>query len=225
MNDMNKITISGRLVKAPKAVLFNAEGEPKMCSVDIAVNKFDSIKEDGKKVEFYHAVAFGITARRLCALEKGTPIMIDGSVSIKENEANGTTFHNMSVIVKDFTITHWAANVSDLQVSGRVAKEIKLKTTSKGTPWVSFDIAVKYYDYSKGQEATQFINVMAYKDLAERLVKATDTGYRILVTGYLSTNIRKDSKKGVTYTNNSIIANKFQVLDQGKKTTASKKSA
>lgn len=224
-NELNRISISGRMVNEAKALSYNAEGHPKMCCFDLAVNKFSSTAKDNKKVEFYHFIAFGAIAKRLCALEKGTALIVDGSISVKENKTNGTTFHNMSIVVRDFTITHWPANVSDLTISGRIAKEIDLKTSKNENVLVSFDLAVKYYDFATKAEATQFINVVAYREVAERLSKVVKKGYRIQVAGYLTTNVHKDTVKNVTYTNNSIVVNKFQVLDQGKDTKVLKKTA
>lgn len=224
-NEINNIAISGRMVAAAKALSYNGEGHVKMCAVDLAVNKFSSTEKDNKKVEYYHLIAFGAIANRLCNLEKGTALMVNGSISVKENKTNGTTFHNMSIVVSDFTVTHWPANVSDLIISGRVAKEIDLKTSKNENVLVAFDLAVKYYDFATKGEATQFINVVAYRDIAERLSKAVKKGYRIQISGYLTTNVHKDTTRNITYTNNSIVVSKFQVLDQGKNTNTLKKSA
>lgn len=88
---MNKITLLGRLTATP--VLKKHEGKKDYVFFTVAVNK-------GSEALFFNCVAFDKTAQLICKyFKKGTPILVEGSVSIEKYEDK----ERVKVIVNEFS--------------------------------------------------------------------------------------------------------------------------
>ncbi len=88
-------------------------------------------------------------------------------------------------------------------ISGRITKDLKLKTTPNGVSVTSFTLAVKGFG-----ESVDFIDVVAWKNLAEITCKKCEKGQVLTVSGRLATRIYKD-KNDVIHKITEVIANEI----------------
>lgn len=95
-----------------------------------------------------------------------------------------------------------------ITISGRIAKEIELKQSNTGTPYVSLVIADDYFD--KGEYKTNFFNCFVFGKQAEYIANYGLKGLYVVVYG----NARINKKDNNYYT--SIMVNNVKVLKENK---------
>lgn len=88
-------------------------------------------------------------------------------------------------------------------ISGRITRDLELKTTPNGLSVTSFTLAVKGYG-----KKVDFIDVVAWKNLAEIVCKKCEKGQLVTISGSLATRIYKD-KNGTTHKVTEIVADKI----------------
>jgi len=95
---------------------------------------------------------------------------------------------------------------------GRLVFDPKLRHTENGVPVVNFAIAVeKKYTNKDGERDVDYIDIVAWRKLAETCAKHLGKGRLIAVDGSLS--IQKNKKDGKTYVNPEVIAEDIRFLD------------
>lgn len=216
MKEINAIVLSGRAVATVKVLKTDAEGKITIASVDLAVNKYSAKAADNKKVEYYHVLAFGSTAERLTKVEKGTALIVQGSLSSRDSKKDGVTYRNTTIIAEDFTYSFFPSNSVDVTISGRMSKELWVSKTGN---LCGFDFASDYYDFGAKDFKPQFFSAIAYgEDAVNKLNKVLKKGYRVYIKGHLLTAVKKDETRNTTFTNVAIVIESFRVLDMGKDT-------
>ena len=106
-------------------------------------------------------------------------------------------------------------NMNRIWVSGRICKDLELKTTPKGTKTCSFSIANdrRYKDAdSQWQTETTFINVQAWAGAAEAIVANAKKGMAVLVEGRLTCRNWTD-QNGQNRQSWEIVAENIHVLE------------
>lgn len=101
-------------------------------------------------------------------------------------------------------------NYNRITLGGRIVRPIDLKTTTKGENWTSFTIAVKRN--GKGEEATDFIDCVAFRKTAELIATMFTKGASIVVDGAL--NIREfTTKDGTKIVKPEVLVDTFYFVD------------
>ena len=91
---------------------------------------------------------------------------------------------------------------------GRITKDLELKSTQNGTSVLQFTVAVDRDFVKKGEERqADFINCVAFKELANHITKWFGKGRMIAVEGRLQTR-SYDDKNGVKHNVTEVIVNK-----------------
>lgn len=72
-------------------------------------------------------------------------------------------------------------------ISGRIGKDLELKTTQSGTSVVSFSLAVDrdFKDKASGERATDWIDFVAWRSTAEYVCRYGAKGRQLIVDGRL----------------------------------------
>ena len=105
-------------------------------------------------------------------------------------------------------------------LTGRLTADPELKTTSNGTPVVSFSIAVDRR-YRTGEERqTDFINIVAWRSSAEFISKYFKKGSLIGIEGSIQTRKYTD-KNGNNRTAFEVVANNVQFVESKRDGAAS----
>lgn len=100
---------------------------------------------------------------------------------------------------------------------GRICNELELKETANGNKVVSFRLAVDRSYQSKGEEKkTDFINVTAWRAVAEFINKYFSKGRLILLEGELQTR-SFDNKNGETQWITEVVVSKAEFTGEAKK--------
>lgn len=103
--------------------------------------------------------------------------------------------------------------LNNITLIGRISKTPELRKTNTGVSAAEFSFAFDNPDKNaEGQRDTTFIDVKAFRELAENVVKHTDKGSKIGLSGQLTSRsyIAKDgSKRVVIY----ILASSVEFLD------------
>ena len=103
---------------------------------------------------------------------------------------------------------------NEVQLSGRIANDIELRNTAKGTPVVKFTLAVdKSFKDATGQWQNQaiFLDCTAWKDTAEKLNTNGHKGSAVVVKGHLDRNDWE--KDNIKHKQVDVICNYIQYLD------------
>ena len=213
--EINSIAISGRLAADVK-VLRTKEDKPTVVSVDLAVNKYSKTAPDHKKCEYYHVLAFGALAGRLSKATKGSAVIVNGELSVRDSQKDGITYRNTTIIASDFCYSHFPSNTADVVISGRMAKELRV---SKQGNFAGFDLACDFYDLESKDFKPQFISVVMFnEELVKRVHKAVQKGYRLYIRGHMVSSVKHDEARHTTFTNQAVSIDSFSVLDWGKDT-------
>lgn len=80
--------------------------------------------------------------------------------------------------------------VNKVMISGRITQELELKYTPKGTPVIRFTLAMDKRSKDEAdqwQQSTVFVDVVAWTNQAEGLVKQAHKGTAVLVEGRIDT--------------------------------------
>lgn len=100
---------------------------------------------------------------------------------------------------------------------GRICNDLELKETTNGNKVVSFRLAVDRSYQSKGEEKkTDFINVTAWRAVAEFINKYFSKGRLILLEGELQTR-SFDNKNGETQWITEVVVSKAEFTGEAKK--------
>ena len=108
-----------------------------------------------------------------------------------------------------------ATDLNLCQFIGRLGKDPEIRYTASGDAVASFSIAVNK-SWTRGsdkEERTTWVNIVAFRKLAEIMGKYLHKGSRIYVSGEFSVRTWEDKEGARRYTT-EIIANQMQMLDE-----------
>lgn len=104
-------------------------------------------------------------------------------------------------------------------ISGRLVKDIELRTTPSGKSTIQNSLAVRNdYKNKEGKYDSEFINIEVWNNTADYLSKYATKGSKILVEGKIVTRnytAQDGTKRYVT----NVVAEKIELLDTKKETT------
>lgn len=104
--------------------------------------------------------------------------------------------------------------------TGRFTKDPELKTTTKGTQYVKFDLAVKSgLKDENGEYKTIFIPFVAWQKRAETIASYCKKGDMLLVTGSLESR-QYETQEGEKRTIWEVLVDGFEFMGGSKKKTA-----
>jgi len=107
--------------------------------------------------------------------------------------------------------------MNNVNLQGRLTKDVELKHTGSGTAVASFTIAVERpFKGANGERETDFINVVAWRKTAEIINQYFNKGDGIIIQGRIQTrNYENNEGKRVYIT--EVVADNFSFPLQNKK--------
>lgn len=84
--------------------------------------------------------------------------------------------------------------LNNITVQGRLVRDPELKTTTNGFSVTSFTIACERNYQQNGQKITDFIDCVAWRNLAERICKYWSKGKEIVLVGSLESRKWEDKQ-------------------------------
>ena len=105
--------------------------------------------------------------------------------------------------------------LNKIMLIGNLGRDPELNVTSDGTPVTKFSLAVsRNYTTSSGEkrEETEWFNIVAWRQLAERCERYLHKGSKIYIEGRL-TQRKYTDREGVQRTSVEVIANDMKMLD------------
>lgn len=111
-----------------------------------------------------------------------------------------------------------ARSINQVIIMGNLTRDPEMRTTPNGQSVTSFSLALnRSYKGQDGewQEATDFIDVVAWAQLGERVNQYLSKGRRCLVQGRLSQRSWDDKESGQKRSKVEVIANDVTFLDGG----------
>jgi len=105
--------------------------------------------------------------------------------------------------------------LNKIMLIGNLGRDPELQVTSDGTPFTRFSLAVsRNYTTSSGEkrEETEWFNIFAWRQLAERCERYLHKGSKIYIEGRL-TQRKYTDREGIQRTSVEVIANDMQMLD------------
>lgn len=103
-------------------------------------------------------------------------------------------------------------NFNKAILGGRLTSDPEVKTTQSGTPVCSFSIAVNRRGAKDGQQQSDFITCVAWKERAELIGKYFHKGSSICIVGELQTRKWQDSN-GNNRSATEVIVNEVCFVD------------
>ena len=114
--------------------------------------------------------------------------------------------------------------LNDITVMGRITKDIELRRTESGNAVASFSIACERdFKAQNGEKATDFFDIVAWKNTAEFVHKYFGKGRMIVVHGRLQARTWKD-KEGNNRKSVEIVADNVYFGDSKKSETSTAES-
>lgn len=97
-------------------------------------------------------------------------------------------------------------------IIGNLTRDPDLKSTQSGIPVASFTVAVnRRFKNANGEQETDYINIVAWRQLAELCGKYLKKGNKVGITGSIQTRKYTD-KNGVERTATEILADEAEFL-------------
>lgn len=109
--------------------------------------------------------------------------------------------------------------LNKVMIIGNVGRGPELRYTPNGTPVVNFSVAVgRQWKTPEGErrEATEWFNVVAWRDLAEICDQMLSKGRRVYIEGSLQTRSWED-QGGQRHYRVELVADQMLLLDRDKK--------
>ncbi len=109
-----------------------------------------------------------------------------------------------------------ARGLNKVMIIGNVGRDPELRYTPNGTPVVNFSVAVgRQWTTSTGErrEATDWFNVVAWRELAEICNQMLSKGRRVYIEGSLQTRSWED-EKGQRHYRVELVADQMILLDR-----------
>lgn len=106
--------------------------------------------------------------------------------------------------------------MNNVNLTGRLTKDIELRKTQTGTSIGSFTIAVNRRSKQEGQPEADFIRCIAWGGTAETMAQYLYKGSQIGVTGRIQTGSYQDGDKKTVYTTD-VVVESFDFLENKKK--------
>lgn len=106
--------------------------------------------------------------------------------------------------------------LNKVMLIGNVGRDPELRYTSNGTPVVNFSVAVgRQWTTSSGErrEATDWFNVVAWRELAEICNQMLSKGRRVYIEGSLQTRSWED-ESGQRHYRVEVVADQMILLDR-----------
>ncbi len=108
------------------------------------------------------------------------------------------------------------ANLNKVMLIGRLAADPELRRTQSDLAVTSFSVAVnRRYNKDQAQQTVDFIDVVAWRQLAEFVTKYFKKGSAIFVSGSLQIRTWKD-KDGNNRRTAEVVADEIQFVDSKK---------
>lgn len=105
-------------------------------------------------------------------------------------------------------------DLNELHITGRLVRDIELRSTSKGGSFAWFQLAVNGRKDKDGNQQTDFIVCQLWGKPAEMLEKFGKKGTRIMITkGNLKTYSKEDQNTGTRQNHMYVLINSFEFLD------------
>lgn len=102
-------------------------------------------------------------------------------------------------------------NYNRVILGGRLTAEPELKSTQSGVKVTTFSVAVNRRGAKDGQQQSDFINCVAWRERAELIVKFFTKGSSILIEGELQTRTWKDNDGNNRYATEVIVSQVYFV--------------
>ncbi len=106
--------------------------------------------------------------------------------------------------------------LNKVMIIGNLGRDPELRYTNNGTPVVSFNVAVgRQWTTSAGErkEATEWFNVVAWRELAEICSQKLSKGRLVYIEGSLQTRTWEDSEGQRNY-RMELVADQMTILDR-----------
>lgn len=113
-----------------------------------------------------------------------------------------------------------AKSLNQVIVMGNLTRSPEVKQTPSGNSVVSFSLALNrsYKDaQDQWQEATDYVDVVAWGKLADQVAERLDTGSRALVNGRLQSRSWEDKDTGAKRSKLEVLAQDVTFLDAADK--------
>ena len=110
-----------------------------------------------------------------------------------------------------------ARGLNKVMIIGNLGRDPELRYTPNGTPVVSFSVAVdRQWTTSSGErrEATEWFNVVAWRELAEICKQMLSKGRLVYVEGSLQTR-SWEAADGQRHYRVEVVADQMTLLDRG----------
>ena len=103
-------------------------------------------------------------------------------------------------------------NLNKVILGGRLTSEPELKQTQSGIPVCSFSVAVNRRGSGEGEQKTDFINCVAWRQTAEFLTRYFRKGSSVCIIGAIQTRSYTD-KDGIKRNVTEVIAEEVNFVD------------
>ena len=113
-------------------------------------------------------------------------------------------------------------DMNEVHLTGRLVKDVELKTTGTGNPFVWFSLAVNGAKDKSGKTAVDYLTCQLWGKPAELLAKFGQKGKRILISrGCLKTFAKVDTATGEKRSYTYVLIQSFEFLDSLKQRSES----
>lgn len=110
-----------------------------------------------------------------------------------------------------------AKSLNQVTIMGNLTRTPEIKQTPSGNSVASFSLALNrsYKDANdQWQEATDYVDVVAWGKLADQISERLDTGSRALVSGRLQSRSWEDKESGAKRSKLEVLAQDVTFLDK-----------
>lgn len=206
-SDKNEVNLVGQLANIEIKTTQNNIEYAKF-SVGVNETYIDKDKVEHKKIHYHNVSSFNkdvVAELKTLDAKSQNYGIVKGSLEYSSYEKDGKTIYTTNINAKGFEVADKEfakENKQEIDIQGRLAKDVEIKTTKSNREFATFSVATN--EYYKGQNdvdwksKTQFHNVTVYEKDAVESLKGKQKGQPLELKGELSVNEfeKKDGTKG-----------------------------
>lgn len=143
--------------------------------------------------------------------EKNKFIPFEKATEKEKQEGVTTTFTNMTIWVSTITQLKRPNQNKKVLLTGEVKIPEEMQTYQKGDLFaVKLNLKIQHYNKTKKSWDTFYIPMIAFGEVAKSLKENAKNNTPLCINGVLTQ--RKNSKNGITYSNDGVIINDYSIL-------------
>jgi len=214
MASKNRVDLAGNLTNDPELRLTNG-GTP-VAQFGLAVSRSYAGKDASVAADYFTVVCWrGLAEAIADNKKKGDAVVVEGRIDYSTYEDEGQKKARTRVVAHDVQfVDSVGGGLNRVTLLGNLTRDPETRRVTvkdeEGVPVCSFGLAMNRVRSGRSHDAVDFVEVDAWRELAEIVQDHKKKGHGVLVTGRLAYDRWEDHESGETRSKVKVVADAVQ---------------